>query len=539
MLLNEFIERNHQFGNLINKHLEILKHHPDLENLDIIISYIDDLLGTENGPIYFERIINYHLASTLAYIVSALHEEELLNEESLFRLTHFEQPNSMGQGLAQLKSSGLLKANFELLKPFDQILFSRPMLGVWSAIPLGEMTQDNVDSLIAICRRNGTIEEKQNAIRDYVNQNLLYLDEEEPVQLNRAQSTHTASVHATTDLTVWLLDLSHRQNPVPLKSIEEIISLLENCPAETLDVEQKRAAVDCLRRLRSLPAEIVLDSEKKAVALRLVKETELGKEAAILPLLPLMAQEAERLQVTSIEQFIRLIFHNISQDDQLDYWTAFVSALYEIQRGYNLDERGIDNLSAEDKEICFGGTANKFCERLQGLSPLINFIYVDNVSIILKIKQLLLNEILNTADELLNEQANDEFILLIGNMQNDEKSIHRYHQAFSYLKPQLEQLLELKVYSIISGQNALEKLLNDFEIAIDNFPDITNPKEAKDFSPESLLRFAKFVGIKNGMLRSAANYPGFYPADKRPGEAKQNEQDNELSKSDEVPRKNH
>ncbi|MCE3045763.1 hypothetical protein [Legionella sp. 16cNR16C] len=541
MLINEFIERNYQLGYLINKHLENLKNHPDLENLDTILGYVENLLSSENGPIYFDEILNYHLTSTLAYMIITLHDEKLLNEASLFRLTHFAQPNSMGQGLSQLQSAGLLKANFELLRPFDQVLFSRPMLGIWNAMPLGELRQDDVNSFIAICRSDGTIEEKQNAIRNYVNQNLLYLDEEELVQLeiNRAQSTHTASVHATTDLTAWLLDLNHRQNPVTLKSIQEITSLLEDLADETLDAEQKRAAIDCLKRLSSLPAEIVLDSEKKAIALRLAKETELGKEAAISPLLPLMEQEAERLQVISIEQFIRLIFHNISQDDQLDYWAAFVSALYEIQRGYNLDAMGSDNVPAEDKEICFGGTANKFCERLQGLSPLIKFIYVDNVSIILKIKQLLLNEILNTADELINEQANDEFVLLIGNMQDDEKSIHRYHQAFGYLKPQLEQLLELRVYSIIYGHDALDKLLNDFEIAIDNFPDITNPREAKDFSPESLFRFAKFVGIKNGMLRSAANYPGFYPADKRPGEAKQNGQDNELSKSDEGPRKNH
>lgn len=47
----------------------------------------------------------------------------------------------------------------------------------------------------------------------------------------------------------------------------------------------------------------------------------------------------------------------------------FIEGLYEIQRGYNLSEGGVDNGSDSDHPICAGGTFNKLLEKLVGVHP--------------------------------------------------------------------------------------------------------------------------------------------------------------------------
>jgi hypothetical protein len=43
---------------------------------------------------------------------------------------------------------------------------------------------------------------------------------------------------------------------------------------------------------------------------------------------------------------------------------VLINGLYEIQRGYNLNEQGIDN-QGNDRPICIAGTFNKLMETLQ------------------------------------------------------------------------------------------------------------------------------------------------------------------------------
>jgi hypothetical protein len=51
-----------------------------------------------------------------------------------------------------------------------------------------------------------------------------------------------------------------------------------------------------------------------------------------------------------------------------DATAQFVEGLYEIQRGYNLSESGLDN-GLQDRSICSAGTFNKLIEKLQGIHP--------------------------------------------------------------------------------------------------------------------------------------------------------------------------
>ena len=77
-------------------------------------------------------------------------------------------------------------------------------------------------------------------------------------------------------------------------------------------------------------------------------------------------------QITT-RQLIALTFLAINDDDNRegsleDASVQFVEGLYEIQRGYNLSDTGMDQ-GGEDRPICSAGTFNKLIEKLQSIHP--------------------------------------------------------------------------------------------------------------------------------------------------------------------------
>ena len=54
----------------------------------------------------------------------------------------------------------------------------------------------------------------------------------------------------------------------------------------------------------------------------------------------------------------------------------FINGLYETQRGDNLSEAGVDNHHPDDESICPSGTFNKIMEKLCGLHPAVEVIYI-------------------------------------------------------------------------------------------------------------------------------------------------------------------
>lgn len=70
----------------------------------------------------------------------------------------------------------------------------------------------------------------------------------------------------------------------------------------------------------------------------------------------------------------------------------FISALYEIQRGYNLDENGVDNLDPLDKPICPGGSFNKLSEKLKGFHPDANLKYMTKLTAGFKLLRVIQEE---------------------------------------------------------------------------------------------------------------------------------------------------
>ena len=82
----------------------------------------------------------------------------------------------------------------------------------------------------------------------------------------------------------------------------------------------------------------------------------------------------------STRQLLALAWAAIHDSDKCtanleDRKALFIEALYEIQRGYNIDEHNVDD-GGEDKPICAAGTFNKLLEKLNGIHEDVHVYYI-------------------------------------------------------------------------------------------------------------------------------------------------------------------
>ena len=158
------------------------------------------------------------------------------------------------------------------------------------------------------------------------------------VNINDAQSTHTASVHRTvSESATRLLDrYGTTMNASVLDGlITRITGAINALPS---DNPKNEAAKRCVARLAA-PDYVYTDLTS-------------GVNTRELLALSWLALHDEKMCTASLEDATRL----------------FIEGLYEIQRGNNLSETGAD-LHGGDINICSGGTFNKLLEKLNGVHP--------------------------------------------------------------------------------------------------------------------------------------------------------------------------
>ncbi|OGT65743.1 MAG: hypothetical protein A3J38_03400 [Gammaproteobacteria bacterium RIFCSPHIGHO2_12_FULL_45_9] len=164
-------------------------------------------------------------------------------------------------------------------------------------------------------------------------------DMPEQINLNDAQSTHTASVHKTTAESATRL-LQRYGHLIAGDDLERVITQIQtHIQARRDECHKNQAAKRCIERITAITYDFT-----------------------------------EHTCEISTRQLLALTFLAIHDETQRlgteeDATTQFVEGLYEIQRGYNLSENGIDNHALDDHPICSAGTFNKLIEKLQGIHP--------------------------------------------------------------------------------------------------------------------------------------------------------------------------
>jgi len=352
----------------------------------------------------------------------------------------------------------------------------------WQNIPAYLLTQAHLNTIIALAAEHQhNLEAGLAALERYFTRLLAEENDNDMEQ----QSTHTASVHAATDLTLWLLYSKYGKAPtqnmvLAWSDITNAVAALT--PSADLSLEVIAAASRCLVRLRTnqdqYGIELTLNAEKKALGLSLLTKLELTNDAAIIPLWETLQADKDQFITLPLTDFMSWLF--IEVRDKPDYIVPFTLALYEIQRGYNINKQGIDDGDNKDKHICYGGTANKFCETLSSLSTLILFIYANKKSINKKLRESTVQALL-THIRTLRAQAmqggNEErenFETVITQLNNDETVGDILSRIFD--QAEIAKAVEDE-FSGLCAANVLPTCLHDFQVALPYL----NFKEHEDY----------------------------------------------------------
>src|SRR3990167_7222643 len=156
--------------------------------------------------------------------------------------------------------------------------------------------------------------------------------------INDGQSTHNASVHQAVSESATRLAQRY-QLMIDGAGLEIVIERVKAYVSNLSDDSQKnKAAKRCVLRIAA-PNYTFTDPSSHITTRQLLALTFLA-----------ICDDAHRMA---------------SLDDAK---AQFVEGLYEIQRGYNLSDTGVDR-GGEDRPICSAGTFNKLIEKLQGIHP--------------------------------------------------------------------------------------------------------------------------------------------------------------------------
>ncbi|MDG2348991.1 MAG: hypothetical protein P8L77_06000 [Gammaproteobacteria bacterium] len=180
--------------------------------------------------------------------------------------------------------------------------------------------------------------------------------------INKPQSTHTASVHESVSKSAKKLSKKFNKQTNVTPEINKLKEQITNFqPNAHISVHQKQVA------LRSFNKHIDF--------------FDLGS-------------------VVSYNQLIALTFVGAKNDDYRqhtfnDYLEAIILAFYEVQRGYNLNEAGIDDMKKDDMPICESGSFNKIVEKMVGILPDCEIKNINYEVIYLQLFSTIKSEIIN------------------------------------------------------------------------------------------------------------------------------------------------
>jgi hypothetical protein len=245
----------------------------------------------------------------------------------------------------------LTQDNFNsLMNPDHVILISPEGLRYWQRIPPHLLTQENFERLLVASRARDALRQLDNVINQIIGI-------PEPVaqvaaNFNNGQSTHTTSVHRSVSESATKLRNSYGRGTnleAKIKEIKAYVQDLDGSP-------NHQAAKRCITRITARDYFFTDSSD------------------------------------VSTRQLLALAFTAIHDDDKRigtleDAKALFIQALYEIQRGYNLNDVGHE-LGGEDRPICPGGTFNKIMEKLNGIHTDVKIYYITTQGANLKFQKL-------------------------------------------------------------------------------------------------------------------------------------------------------
>jgi len=323
-----------------------------------------------------------------------------------------EQPNCNHYRLIsvinKLRESNLLsvdvaQTNFTSLITNAAILLDNG--DIWAKIPHHLFTEARFNRMIEIAQENaGDPIEGRRIINNYVDFEILALNVWTPagqVPLNKSQSTHTASIHKSVSESAKKLMLRYGSlitGDALVATVKQISSWLRDDSWSNYfqrlnffssgDALKTRSAIRCLQRLTAIDYDFI-----------------------------------DRGSNVSTKQLLALFWLAIHDNENrigtlADAKLQLIDALYEIQRGYNLSDTGLDDGLA-DRFICVAGTFNKLLEKLHSLHPDVNIIFMTREVASFKFQQVVKEEAMAYLSSLRTSADIDTFEGLIHTINDD------------------------------------------------------------------------------------------------------------------------
>lgn len=190
---------------------------------------------------------------------------------------------------------------------------------------------------------------------------------------NDAQSTHTSSVHKSVSDSAKRLYERYKEEIKGEKLdvvISSLVDSISNFGAPIIATYNNRernctpSAQDCIKRIAAPDYDFV--DAVSGISTR-----------QLLALTYLAINDERNLQGGTKDDALKLLIHG----------------LYEIERGYNINNAGITTDDKDDvrsRHICSGGTFNKIIECLVGVHPDYSIIYITAQTIVAKAKAIVL-----------------------------------------------------------------------------------------------------------------------------------------------------
>lgn len=305
----------------------------------------------------FDEIMNLDALRVdhISYAFMFLYANRLSNQENFDALLTVSDTPIFIFALCKMSFARILtQANLNVLIHLVQSPLLSPQAQdiVWYRLPDNLLTQEVFNLLVQASNVDNPLERFQDIMFDVLGMDIEQRDFNEP------QSTHTASVHRSVSKSAIQLQKLYGSELNMDKLLPNIMSFVNSLSEESL---KHQASKRCISRL-------------------------LDKHQSFL-------DPASNLNLITLFGLVFMAIHDERYriGDFDDAQVLLIEALYEIQRGYNFDEKGFD-LGGEDKPICAAGSFNKLIEKLVGVHQLCEIIYVTPNVASYKLQQVVINE---------------------------------------------------------------------------------------------------------------------------------------------------
>lgn len=351
--------------------------HPKINNLPENISEINrDCHQHLDKQQLLEFFLSHNKPEATQGCLYELNEADLNSSNNVATIANIEDRVGACYALHHLRGAQLLtQANFDALTHEDhQTLIDRDW---WESIPPYRLTQEVFNDLLQCARQP----QPQDVIEQYID----FLIENTPEQarqyLNNQQSTHTASVHRTVSQSAQKLYNRYCQN----MTRNEFQTIWSNITQWLYELNRQNHTDDTVQA--------ALKAWHRYQDHRFIEQ---GSGVSMRQIIVCFWQAIHDPENTMLEN---------TEDGK----RHLRMALYDNQRGDNQNAQGVDQ-GGRDLPICTAGQFNKFVERLQGVHPDAQVIFITEASASKKLPVVVKDIIQesNLEQQVIQQQALDD-----------------------------------------------------------------------------------------------------------------------------------